>query len=266
MIKMIATDMDGTFLDSNKQFDYEFISLFYRMQEKDIKFVIASGNQFLRLFHQFIPMSEDIYFVADNGAYVGKGAKPLYLDLIEPDKLQACLDVLAKHQNLMVIMSGRKHTHVLKKDEAYLDVVNKHYRNVILHDQFDHIDDDILKLAVYDPTSDIHQYENQLKKLVPDNMSVVTAGNEWVDIQNLGTNKGSGIRYLQKELHIEPEECMAFGDAMNDFTLLKSVKYGIAMANAVDEIKHIAYSQCPSNDQQGVLKVIRQVLDGKFRY
>ena len=52
MIKMIATDMDGTFLDSNKQFDYEFISLFYRMQEKDIKFVIASGNQFLRLFHQ----------------------------------------------------------------------------------------------------------------------------------------------------------------------------------------------------------------------
>ncbi|HBG85405.1 MAG TPA: hydrolase, partial [Erysipelotrichaceae bacterium] len=59
MIKMIATDMDGTFLDSNKQFDYEFISLFYRMQEKDIKFVIASGNQFLRLFHQFIPMSED---------------------------------------------------------------------------------------------------------------------------------------------------------------------------------------------------------------
>ncbi len=211
-------------------------------------------------------MSEDIYFVADNGAYVGKGAKPLYLDLIEPDKLQACLDVLAKHQNLMVIMSGRKHTHVLKKDEAYLDVVNKHYRNVILHDQFDHIDDDILKLAVYDPTSDIHQYENHLKKLVPDNMSVVTAGNEWVDIQNLGTNKGSGIRYLQKELHIEPEECMAFGDAMNDFTLLKSVKYGIAMANAVDEIKHIAYSQCPSNDQQGVLKVIRQVLDGKFRY
>ena len=48
---------------------------------------------------------------------------------------------------------------------------------------------------------------------------------------------------------------MAFGDQMNDYTLLKSVKYSYAMANAVPRIKDIAYGIAKSNDHQGVLEV-----------
>ena len=51
MIKLIATDMDGTFLNKEGTFNKCFINLFYKMQAADIKFVIASGNQFLRLYH-----------------------------------------------------------------------------------------------------------------------------------------------------------------------------------------------------------------------
>ena len=47
--------MDGTFLDSHKQFDKEFIDVFYQMKEKDIKFVVASGNQYYRLYQRFLP-------------------------------------------------------------------------------------------------------------------------------------------------------------------------------------------------------------------
>ena len=53
MIRLIATDMDGTFLDSQKKFDKSFIDLFYQMKEKNIKFVIASGNQYYRLYQKF---------------------------------------------------------------------------------------------------------------------------------------------------------------------------------------------------------------------
>lgn len=53
MIKLIATDMDGTFLDSDKRFDPEFIDIFYKLKEKGIKFVIASGNQYYRLYQKF---------------------------------------------------------------------------------------------------------------------------------------------------------------------------------------------------------------------
>ena len=50
MIKLIATDMDGTFLDSSKRFSMEFFDIFEELRKRKIKFVIASGNQYFRLY------------------------------------------------------------------------------------------------------------------------------------------------------------------------------------------------------------------------
>ena len=68
MIELIATDMDGTFLDSNKRISPQFPSLYFKMQEKGVRFVIASGNQYYRLYQKFLPLSGDIIFIAENGA------------------------------------------------------------------------------------------------------------------------------------------------------------------------------------------------------
>ena len=57
MIKLIATDMDGTFLDSNKQFAWQFLDTYQRLKAHGIRFVIASGNQYQRLYQRFLPMS-----------------------------------------------------------------------------------------------------------------------------------------------------------------------------------------------------------------
>lgn len=54
MIKLIATDMDGTFLDSSKRFSMEFFDIFAELRKKGIKFVIASGNQYFRLYQKFL--------------------------------------------------------------------------------------------------------------------------------------------------------------------------------------------------------------------
>ena len=56
MIKLIATDMDGTFLDSSKRFSMEFFDIFAELRKKGIKFVIASGNQFLMKCNLLVKM------------------------------------------------------------------------------------------------------------------------------------------------------------------------------------------------------------------
>ena len=81
-----------------------------------------------------------------------------------------------------------------------------------------------------------------------------------MDIQREGVNKGLGMRYIQEHEHISRDECLAFGDQMNDYALLKSVKYGFAMENAVDEIKKLAYGITDSNEDQGCLKIIKKAL------
>lgn len=260
MIKLIATDMDGTFLDSNKMFDMDFVSLFYRMQEQNIIFVIASGNQFYRLYAKFLPMSESMYFIADNGSFIAHGPDMITCDTMTTDNVSLICQVLDQYPDLFYILSGVKAAYALKKDQIHKDILERYYCNYEFVDSFDDIKDSIMKIAVTDFTDHMQDYSVPLREKIPEEINIVTSGNEWIDLQNKGTDKGAGMTLLQERLNIQPEECMAFGDQMNDYQLLQSVKYSYAMANAVDEIKAIAYGITASNDEQGVLKIIREVV------
>ena len=214
MIKLIATDMDGTFLDSSKRFSMEFFDIFAELRKKGIKFVIASGNQYFRLYQKFLPISNEMYFIGENGSYIAKGAKLISTNTLKKEQVQAVIQLVEKHPELNMILCGVKSAYCLSEFKHLESVVRTYYCNYQFVESYDEIDDEIMK--------------------------------------------GVAIKLLQKKLNIKPEECMAFGDQMNDYTLLKAVKYSYAMANAVPRIKDIAYGIAKSNDHQGVLEVIKQ--------
>ena len=261
MIKLIATDMDGTFLDSNKRFDFEFIDIFYELKKRDIKFVVASGNQYYRLFQKFVPLSEQMYFIAENGCFIAKGARQLYCNTIENEDLIKIKSVLANYKELVIVLCGRKWAYILNKNFKYKNEIIKYYCNYRFVDSFDDINDDIMKVSIYDQNEKINEIIKNVEKLLPDYIKIVTSGNAWMDIQNKNINKGIGMAFLQSLYNIKPEECMAFGDQMNDYELLQQVKYGYAMENAVDPIKEIAYQVIDSNDNQGVIRKIKEILE-----
>lgn len=124
----------------------------------------------------------------------------------------------------------------------------------------------LLKIAVYDHEQRAYEVFDQIKDQFPLELRIVTSENEWVDIQNKDAHKGLGIQFLQMIYDINKDECMAFGDQMNDYEMLQQVKYGCAMANAVDSIKNIAYEVIQSNDEQGVLLKIKDVLKNNENY
>ena len=165
MIKLIATDMDGTFLDSDKRFDPEFIDIFYKLKEKGIKFVIASGNQYYRLYQKFLPLSEQMYFIAENGCYIAEGATELYCNTITHDNVELIKTALAPYDNLFMIMCGRKGAYVLSRDKHFESLVRLHYCNYQFVDSFDHIDDEIMKISINDPEEQIEKY---LREEAPD--------------------------------------------------------------------------------------------------
>ena len=70
-VKVIVTDMDGTFLDDAKQYDRDrFMAQFAQLRQRDIEFVVASGNQYYQLISFFPELKDQISFVAENGALV----------------------------------------------------------------------------------------------------------------------------------------------------------------------------------------------------
>ncbi len=261
MIKLIATDMDGTFLDSHKQFDKEFIDLFYQMKEKNIKFVAASGNQYYRLYQRFLPLSEYMYFVAENGSYIAEGTHELYCNIISKENVEKIKNILCQQDRIFMILCGRKGAYILKEDYEYRNEVKKYYCAYSFIDSFDDIEDDIMKIAIYDKQHHIQVVLDDVESQLPKDVKVVTSGNEWMDIQNNDIHKGIGLAFLQELYHIHPEECMAFGDQMNDYEMLQQVKYGYAMSNAVEPVKAIAYEVIGSNDEQSVITKIKEMLE-----
>lgn len=261
MIKLIATDMDGTFLNSQKQFDKQFFDIFFKLKEKGIKFVVASGNQYQRLYQKFIPMSSDMIFIAENGSLIADGTKVLYKNTIKKEHVQQICEIFEKLNDCFIILCSQKAAYVKNVHEAYKDVVSTYYCSYEFVESFEDIyDEGIMKIAIYDPKEDIQVFLNKVKDQLPEGVKVVTSGNMWMDIQNKNINKGIALTYVQDLFNISPEESMAFGDQMNDYELLQSVKYSYAMENAVDPIKNIAYAICPNNEEQGVIQTIEDYL------
>jgi len=78
-VKVIVTDMDGTFLDDAKAYDRgRFLSQFRALQARGIEFVVASGNQFYQLISFFPEIKDQISFVAENGALVYEHGKEIF--------------------------------------------------------------------------------------------------------------------------------------------------------------------------------------------
>ena len=93
-----------------------------------------------------------------------------------------------------------------------------------------------------------------------DILQISCAGDMWLDCMAKDVNKGHAVKVIQDSLGIKPEETMAFGDQLNDVEMLKQAYYSFAVANARDEVKKAARFQADSNVNNGVLKILQNLL------
>ncbi|MDU4936806.1 MAG: HAD hydrolase family protein, partial [Peptostreptococcaceae bacterium] len=82
----------------------------------------------------------------------------------------------------------------------------------------------------------------------------------WVDFMNLDINKGNAIKKLQEIYEITYDECMAFGDYLNDYEMMQECKHSYAMANAHPKLKEICNYEAKSNDEDGVVDALNNYL------
>ena len=73
-----------------------------------------------------------------------------------------------------------------------------------------------------------------------------------IELNIKSAHKGNALKRFAEHLGFGLENCMAFGDGMNDFTMVEQAGVGIAMANAEPEVKRVAKWIAPSNDEDGV--------------
>ena len=221
MIKLIVSDVYGTLVpDGSSKINPEVFDTILKLREKGIQFAIASGRPWASVEHAFEPVKRKIFYVANNGAYVGCCGRSLYVYSIEQELVHRIIKKVRRYPDLEVVYAGA--------NGDYLESSNERLMNWL-----------------------IESYKFNLTR-VDDDM--------WMDCMAKGVNKGRAIRTIQESLHIKPEETMAFGDQLNDMEMLEQAYYSFAVANARDEVRKAARFQADSNENDGVLKILKHLL------
>lgn len=265
MIKLIATDMDGTLLHDDKTYSPELNTVYHKLKAQDILFVIASGNQYDLLLSKFDDeIKNDLVYLCENGTKVVYQGECLYSSFLEKEDYQQTLAVLKQYDDCMIVVSGNQHAYISKKYEYKRDFIELFMKNVVFVDSYDEIQDDILKFSIAHFGNEIDRRKKQIASELNECMKLVTTDHVWFDIFYKTVNKGTTLTHLGKYFDIDLSEMAAFGDEMNDYEMLQQVKYAYAMANAADAIKAIAYEVVASNEDDGVIKKIKEIIDHQY--
>ena len=258
MIKFIATDMDGTLLNSNNEIHADFYPMFQSLKEKDIIFAAASGRQYYNLLERFKDIKDDMMFIAENGTFVVYKGKELIVNSLEKNIAKELIEIGRTIPNSYVILCGKNSAYIESHDERLIKQTAKYYERYKIVEDLTSIDDDILKDTICDFNGSENNSNNYFDEY-RDKVQITVSGEIWLDIVAKGINKGVAINEIQNLLNIDYKETMVFGDYLNDLEMMSSAYHSYAMANAHDTLKKAARFIAKSNDENGVIQAIKSV-------
>ena len=288
-IRLVAVDMDGTLLDDEKNFPPGLDELLDQLEEHGIVFVPASGRQVWTLINMFHGRA-GMTFIGENGAIVmrdGREISSAPLDLAtvresvrlvrqyalpRPGATAAREDAgegsLRENFDGGLVVCGKNCAYVERTDEAFLAAVAPYYTRTQCVDDLVKVIDDIeqgrideviIKLAVYSAGDVTALADQTLGRFARSHQFAISAAN-WADLQDRGVDKGRALRALQEYLGVTPGQTAVFGDAGNDLSMIAQAEFSFAMENASADVRAAARFLAPSNNEAGVVQVLRALL------
>ena len=260
MIKLIATDMDGTLLKSNNEIQDGFYDVFHKLKEKDIIFAAASGRQYYNLLERFKGLDNNMMFIAENGTFVVYRGEELIVNSLDKEIALELIKVGRTIENSYIILCGKNSAYIESRDERLIEQTEKYYARYEVVEDLTKVEDDILKVTICD-FSGSEGNSNKYFDDYRDKAQICVSGEIWLDMMAKGVNKGLAIKKIQEKLGIKHEETMVFGDYLNDLEMMDSAYYSYAMDNAHDDLKKVARFIAKSNDECGVVQAIKESLN-----
>lgn len=260
MIKLVVSDIDGTLLqDGGHELNPELFEVILKLRGRGMQFAAASGRQWASIEAVFEPIKEKIFYLAENGAYVGCHGRMLFTSPIDRELVNEMVQDI-REDGLIAVLSGPDVAYLDDSDpEIYRWLVEGYKFRVKKVDDLIKVDDTIIKVSAY-RKSDIESHTVRIREKYRERLKLAISGDMWLDGMAQGVNKGQAVKLLQDSLGIRPEETIVFGDQLNDIEMLKQAYYSFAVGNARAEVKQAARFEADRNTRDGVLKILKLLL------
>ncbi len=277
MIKTILLDIDGTLTNSKKEITPLTKRALLDAQEKGIKLCLASGRAthgLAKLAHELKMDEYEGYLISYNGARVTNvnETKEYFSNFLNKDRAKELIKHLSKFDELVYVLE--EGNYVITKDCFKNTIMYKNkpfnvleyetrMNNLLIREEYDlikYLDHDTPKVLTYaSPEYLRSNYQEMIAGF--DDLSAVFSADFFFEFTNKGIDKGSVIKdVLVDRLGLKLEEMLAFGDAENDITMLKSCGIGICMANGQQRAKEAADRVCGDNNHDGIAYALREII------
>jgi len=262
MIRFIATDIDGTLLrDGEIMPDPEYLRVIERLLDDGIHFCVSSGRQYASQCKLFAPFKSRIFNITENGARIMYGEKEIFCsDLRLEDSRQLVRDTRQLGKTAECMYCTRDTAYFSPMDQHILKKMrDKYLFHCQVVDKLEELDFPCIKFSI-GIQEDIE--DAIMSWFIPKWRKThdVTRGGNFISVMDCGVNKGAAIRRIQEYLGVTPEETMVFGDNRNDLEMMHQAAWGVAVANARSEVKEAARIITDSNNDLGVLKILKELI------
>jgi len=261
MIKLVASDLDGTIIDKNNSIYKNNFDAIKAMADKHIDFVICTGKTY-PIIKGVCSKFDATYGIFGNGNQIInlKTGEEIYKEFLSSNGINTCIDI-AKRENLHVHLYTD--TSIITEKLLYMDLRNFKLKDnvfynssldiTIIKDLKDYVSKnhvDVYKLVI-SSTDDLDYIKDEI--IENTDLSAVTVSKrgqykdtiidkeyDYLDITPKNISKSRALEILGNYLNVSTSEIMAVGDGVNDLDMIKNVGYGVAVANAYDELKEAA--------------------------
>lgn len=286
MLKLIASDMDGTLLNEKIKIPKANAQAVKEAQQQGVHFLIATG----RSYDQAYPLMEEAGLVSPiialNGAQMfDENGKLLFSRGLEKDSVLQMLNDIREsgsHGEIMTtdgIFSDSREKRLkafaymmqdinpqLSFEEAmnYSEKRMKELNVTFVNDYEEVIDKDslaVLKVSAYheEGTAVLEPLTEEILS-EQDELAITSSSHNNIEINHQSAQKGIALQEYADRLDIQSKEVMAIGDNINDLSMLEWAGYSFAMENARSEAKQAATYRTSSNDKNGVAEAITLLL------
>lgn len=263
-IKLIACDMDGTLLDSNRKISERTKQAVAKCIEAGKMFIIATGRMYIAAKPYAEQLGLDVPIVTYNGGLI-RGSKSGKVFLEQPIKLeiaQEFLDFIKEKGNYAQYYVG---------DELYIKEPNKysymygemqgiHSCIIAKGEEFFTAKERPYKILMSMEPEELPTTMAQFRKRFAGKLDITSSHPMFLELLEPGVNKWQAICKLAEKLGIKQSEIMCLGDSDNDYEMVANAGIGVAMANATDKVKSGAKIITASNDNDGVAIVLESIL------
>lgn len=240
MIKLVVSDLDGTLLQKGEErLSERTLLAIQRLMERGVLFAAASGRTYSDLRRLFGAAGDQMAFICSDGALTMYKGKVLEERPVARARARGLYDAVMGHSRYSLLFSGRSASYIQPRSPGFEQAVRQALKgHALTVGDLQEVPEPILKFALY-ADQPIEDCDLMVQKAESLGLRPIYAEGKWREYVAPGVHKGAALAALRQRFGFSKDECMAFGDNLNDLEMMEQVGFDYAMAQGKAALKAV---------------------------